>query len=150
MADATTKIALDSRVTGDGPSAFAEYKVAEYLVDALADAGVRHIFGVVGGTVFPLFTATSGRQAQIVMTKHEAGAAFMADGYARASGGIGACVATSGPGATNLITGSRRRLRRFDPDRRAHRAGRHEVLRARARSRSPAPRASTSWTSSSR
>ena len=97
MADATIKIALDSRVTADGPSEFAEYKAAEYLVDALGEAGVRHLFGVVGGTVFPLFTATVGRQAQIVMAKHEPGAAFMADGYARASGGLGACVATSGP-----------------------------------------------------
>ena len=107
MADGTTKIIPDSRITGDGPSAgvVAECKVAEYLIDALAEAGVRHMFGVVGGTVFPLFTATVGRQVQLVMAKHETGAAFMADGYARASGGLGACVATSGPGATNLLTG---------------------------------------------
>ena len=107
MGDATVKMVPESRIIGDGTSAgpAADCKVAEYLVDALADVGVRYIFGVVGGTVFPLFTATVGRQAQIVMTKHEAGAAFMADGYARASGGLGACVATSGPGATNLITG---------------------------------------------
>jgi acetolactate synthase-1/2/3 large subunit len=75
------------------------------LVEALADAGIRHIFGVIGGAIVPLFTATVGRRAQIVMAKHEAGAAFMADGYARASGGLGACAGTSGPGATNLITG---------------------------------------------
>ena len=107
MGDATVKIVPESRIIGDGISAgpAADCKVAEYLIEALADVGVRYIFGVVGGTVFPLFTATVGRQAQIVMTKHEAGAAFMADGYARASGGLGACVATSGPGATNLITG---------------------------------------------
>src|SRR5262245_20260984 len=80
-------------------------KAAEYLVDALADAGVPYVFGVIGGAVLPFFAATVGRRAQIVMTKHEAGAAFMADGYARASGGLGACIATSGPGATNLITG---------------------------------------------
>lgn len=82
-----------------------ECKAAEYLVDALADAGVRYIFGVIGGAVLPLFTATVGRRTQIVMAKHEAGAAFMADGYARASGGLGACIGTSGPGATNLLTG---------------------------------------------
>jgi acetolactate synthase-1/2/3 large subunit len=93
-----------SQVGGDGRPA-AECKAAEYLVEALADAGVRYIFGVIGGAVLPLFTATVGRRAQIVMAKHEAGAAFMADGYARASGGLGACVGTSGPGATNLITG---------------------------------------------
>jgi acetolactate synthase-1/2/3 large subunit len=100
-------VAPDSKLTGDGTTGrpAGECKAAEYLVDALADAGVRYVFGVIGGTVFPFFTATVGRRAQIVMAKHEAGAAFMADGYARASGGLGACVATSGPGATNLITG---------------------------------------------
>ena len=108
MGDAPMKTVSEPRIVGDKTSAepAGDCKVAEYLVDALADVGVRYIFGVVGGTVFPWFTATAGRQAQIVMTKHEAGAAFMADGYARASGGIGACVATSGPGATNLTPGS--------------------------------------------
>jgi acetolactate synthase-1/2/3 large subunit len=80
-------------------------KAAEYLVGALADAGVRHIFGVIGGSVVPTFVATLGSRTSIVMAKHEAGAAFMADGYARVRGGLGACIATSGPGATNLITG---------------------------------------------
>jgi acetolactate synthase-1/2/3 large subunit len=80
-------------------------KAAEYLVEALADAGVRHIFGVIGGSVVPTFVATLGSRTQLVMAKHEAGAAFMADGYARVRGGLGACIATSGPGATNLITG---------------------------------------------
>jgi acetolactate synthase I/II/III large subunit len=94
----------DSKTSADGRPAV-ECKAAEYLVDALADAGVRYIFGVIGGAVLPLFTATVGRRTQIVMAKHEAGAAFMADGYARASGGLGACIGTSGPGATNLLTG---------------------------------------------
>jgi acetolactate synthase-1/2/3 large subunit len=106
MDAAMMRAELTFRGGGDGAVGRpAECKAAEYLVEALADAGVRHIFGVIGGAVVPLFTATAGRRAQIVMTKHEAGAAFMADGYARASGGLGACVATSGPGATNLITG---------------------------------------------
>jgi len=106
MGEAARKVGLDSRMDRLPASTQPrECKAAEYLVEALADAGVRHIFGVIGGAVFPLFTATVGRRAQIVMTKHEAGAAFMADGYARASGGLGACVGTSGPGATNLITG---------------------------------------------
>lgn len=82
-----------------------ECRAAEYLIDALGDAGVPYIFGVIGGAVFPLFTATVGRRTQIIMAKHEAGAAFMADGYARVSGKLGACISTSGPGATNLITG---------------------------------------------
>jgi acetolactate synthase-1/2/3 large subunit len=106
MDDALVRIVPGSKTTGDGaPSRLAECRAAEYLVEALGDAGVRYMFGVIGGTVFPLFTATVGRRTQIVMAKHEAGAAFMADGYARASGGLGACVGTSGPGATNLITG---------------------------------------------
>jgi acetolactate synthase I/II/III large subunit len=107
VADAMVRVDPASKIAGDGIAGrpAAECKAAEYLVDALADAGVKHVFGVIGGTVFPFFTATVGRRAQIVMAKHEAGAAFMADGYARASGGLGACVSTSGPGATNLITG---------------------------------------------
>ncbi len=107
MGDATMRVAPDLKTRGNGESGrpAPDLRAAEYLVEALADAGVRHVFGVIGGTVFPFFTATVGRAAQIVMTKHEAGAAFMADGYARASGGLGACVSTSGPGATNLITG---------------------------------------------
>jgi acetolactate synthase-1/2/3 large subunit len=107
VADATTSVTPNSKVNGDGRARLpsTEVKAAEYLIDALADAGVSHLFGVIGGAVVPLFTATVGRRTQIVMAKHEAGAAFMADGYARVSGGLGACVATSGPGATNLITG---------------------------------------------
>jgi acetolactate synthase-1/2/3 large subunit len=106
MDDALVRIVPGSKTTGDGaPSRLAECRAAEYLVEALGDAGVRYMFGVIGGAVVPLFTATVGRRTQIVMAKHEAGAAFMADGYARASGGLGACVGTSGPGATNLITG---------------------------------------------
>ena len=107
MGDSTVKLAPESKIRGNGTpgTSATECKAAEYLVDALADAGVRYVFGVIGGAVFPFFTATVGRRTQIVMTKHEAGAAFMADGYARVSGGLGACVGTSGPGATNLITG---------------------------------------------
>ena len=107
MGDAPVKIVSEPRIIGDGTSAgpAADCKVAEYLVDALADAGVRHIFGVIGGSVLPTFVATLGSRTQLVMAKHEAGAAFMADGYARVRGGLGACIATSGPGATNLITG---------------------------------------------
>jgi acetolactate synthase-1/2/3 large subunit len=106
MDDALVRMVPGSKTTGDGASSrLTECRAAEYLVEALGDAGVRHIFGVIGGTVFPFFTATVGRSTQIVMAKHEAGAAFMADGYARAGGGLGACVGTSGPGSTNLITG---------------------------------------------
>ncbi|HME92136.1 MAG TPA: thiamine pyrophosphate-binding protein, partial [Myxococcaceae bacterium] len=107
MGDGTTRMTPDSKINGDGRSRTpsTERKAAEFLIDALSEVGVRHLFGVIGGSVVPLFTATVGRRTQLIMAKHEAGAAFMADGYARVSGGLGACIATSGPGATNLITG---------------------------------------------
>ena len=106
MDDPKVTLAPGFKANGDAPTGRPPAcKAAEFLADALADAGVRYIFGVIGGAVLPFFTSTVGRRAQIVMAKHEAGAAFMADGYARASGGLGACVGTSGPGATNLITG---------------------------------------------
>ena len=107
MGDVSVKTVSEPTMIGNGTSAgpAADCKVAEYLVDALADAGVRHIFGVIGGSVVPTFVATLRSRTQLVMAKHEAGAAFMADGYARVRGGLGACIATSGPGATNLITG---------------------------------------------
>src|SRR5262245_35480736 len=107
VGDGTTRMTPDSKINGDGRSRTpsTERKAAEFLIDALSEVGVRHLFGVIGGSVVPLFTATVGRRTQLSMAKHEAGAAFMADGYARVSGGLGACIATSGPGATNLITG---------------------------------------------
>ena len=78
----------------------------EWVVEALAAEGVRHVFGIPGVHNLAIYDAL-GRQSAIthVLARHEQGAAFMADGYARASGGLGACVATSGPGATNLLTG---------------------------------------------
>ena len=76
------------------------------LLKYLAGEGVEYIFGVPGTSLIPLFDAIN-RQSDIkpILAKHEEGAAFMADGYARVSGHIGVCYATSGPGATNLITG---------------------------------------------
>ena len=68
--------------------------------------GVEYIFGVPGTTMVPLFAALKQQTAiKPILTKHEEGAAFMADGYARVSGKPGVCYSTSGPGVTNLITG---------------------------------------------
>lgn len=67
--------------------------------------GVTHVFGIVGGLLYPFFAAVESGPLTLVMTKHEEGAAFMADGYARASGRLAVCAGTSGPGATNLLTG---------------------------------------------
>lgn len=82
---------------------------ADLLVDALAALGVEYVFGVPGGAIEPLYNALarSARRGgpQAVVARNEQGAAYMADGYARETGRLGVCIATSGPGATNLITG---------------------------------------------
>jgi acetolactate synthase-1/2/3 large subunit len=68
--------------------------------------GINYIFGVPGTTMVPLFAALNQQTAiKPILAKHEEGAAFMADGYARVSGKPGVCYSTSGPGVTNLITG---------------------------------------------
>jgi len=79
---------------------------AGLLLQYLEGEGVEYIFGVPGTTMVPLYAAVNKQSAvKPILSKHEEGAAFMADGYARVSGGIGVCYATSGPGATNLVTG---------------------------------------------
>lgn len=84
-------------------------EVADLLVAYLEQIGVEFVFGVPGGAIEPLYNALarSARRGgpRSVVARHETGAAFMADGYARESGKIGVCCATSGPGSTNLITG---------------------------------------------
>jgi acetolactate synthase-1/2/3 large subunit len=83
--------------------------IADLLVAYLEQIGIEYVFGVPGGAIEPLYNALarSSRRGGIrhILARHEAGAAFMADGYARETGKIGVCCATSGPGATNLITG---------------------------------------------
>jgi acetolactate synthase-1/2/3 large subunit len=81
-------------------------KGAEILLDCLEQQGVDVIFGYPGGTVLPIYDALYDRKKiKHVLTRHEQGAAHAADGYARATGKVGVCLATSGPGATNLVTG---------------------------------------------
>jgi acetolactate synthase-1/2/3 large subunit len=76
------------------------------LLKYLREEGVEYIFGVPGTTMVPIFAALNNQTAiKPILAKHEEGAAFMADGYARVSGKLGVCYATSGPGVTNLITG---------------------------------------------
>lgn len=79
--------------------------LAQALVRFMERLGVRTIFGMPGAHILPVYDALHDSSIQTVLAKHEQGAAFMAGGQARASGGIGACIATAGPGATNLITG---------------------------------------------
>jgi acetolactate synthase I/II/III large subunit len=78
---------------------------AEILWDVLHREGVDVVFGYPGGAIMPAYDAMLASKVKHVLVRHEQGAAHMADGYARASGRVGVCVATSGPGATNLVTG---------------------------------------------
>ena len=78
---------------------------AEIIVECLKEQGVDTVFGYPGGAILPLYDALRDAPILHVLTVHEQGAAHAADGYARASGKPGVCIATSGPGATNLVTG---------------------------------------------
>jgi len=78
---------------------------AQLVLDILADEGVEVVFGYPGGAIMPLYDAMFSHPIEHILTRHEAGAAFAAGGYARSSGRVGVCMATSGPGATNLVTG---------------------------------------------
>ncbi len=78
---------------------------AQCVMDGLKDAGVDTIFGLPGGTVLDLFDTMVRYPFHFVLVRHEQGAAHMADGYARATGRTGVCLVTSGPGATNTVTG---------------------------------------------
>jgi acetolactate synthase-1/2/3 large subunit len=79
------------------------------LIDSLVRHGVKHIFGYPGGAILPiydeLYRAEARGDVQHILVRHEQAAAHAADGYARATGQVGVCFATSGPGATNLVTG---------------------------------------------
>lgn len=78
---------------------------ARRLLDILIRHGIGTVSGIPGGSILPLYDALHESSLRHVLARHEQGAAFIAQGMARASGGIGVCLATSGPGATNLITG---------------------------------------------
>jgi acetolactate synthase-1/2/3 large subunit len=75
------------------------------LFNVLEQHGVEHVFGYPGGAIMPIYDALYDSNVEHFLCRHEQGAAFSAVGYARASGKVGVCFATSGPGATNLITG---------------------------------------------
>ncbi len=80
-------------------------KAANAFVESLKAEGVEVIFGYPGGAVLPIYDALYDAGLKHVLVRHEQGATHMADGYARATGRPGVCLATSGPGATNLVTG---------------------------------------------
>jgi len=78
---------------------------AEILWKCLEREGVTHVFGYPGGAILPAYDALRHSSIHHILVRHEQGATHMADGYARASGGVGVAIATSGPGATNMVTG---------------------------------------------
>ena len=82
-------------------------KGSDIVVECLLEQGVETVFGYPGGTILEVYDSLYKYQDRInhVLTSHEQGAAHAADGYARATGKVGVCMATSGPGATNLVTG---------------------------------------------
>ena len=83
-----------------------ELSGAEIVVQALIDEGVEYVFGYPGGSVLHIYDAFF-KQEKIkhILARHEQGATHAADGYARATGKCGVCLVTSGPGATNAVTG---------------------------------------------
>jgi len=78
---------------------------AKALIESLERQKVKVIFGILGGAILPVYDALYGSNIRHILSRHEQGAAHAAEGYARASGRPGVCMATSGPGATNLVTG---------------------------------------------
>ncbi|MBS1143754.1 MAG: Acetolactate synthase [Proteobacteria bacterium] len=110
MVSRNIALAYDAGSENSSPTATHETpQVADLIVSYLEQMGVEYVFGVPGGAIEPLYNALarSSRRGgpRPMVARHESGAAFMADGYARETGKIGVCCATSGPGATNLITG---------------------------------------------
>ena len=79
---------------------------AEIVLKALKDNGVEHIFGYPGGAVLPIYDEIFQQEdIEHILVRHEQGAGHMAEGYARATGKVGVMLVTSGPGATNAVTG---------------------------------------------
>ena len=101
---------MASTIALDSSTATQRVSGAYALIDSLVRHGVEHIFsGYPGGAILPiydeLYRAEADGQVKHILVRHEQAAAHAADGYARATGKVGVCFATSGPGATNLVTG---------------------------------------------
>lgn len=79
--------------------------VSELIIKYIGKLGAEYVFGIPGAHVLPVYDALYSSPIKSVLVKHEQGAAFMAGGYTRVSGKVGVCLATAGPGATNLVTG---------------------------------------------
>ena len=99
------KAARTAKARGRGLARLVGLTGAEVLHELLIAQGVEVMFGFPGGAVLPIFDALYDTPIKFILTRHEQGAAHMADGYARSTGRVGVVLATSGPGATNLVTG---------------------------------------------
>ena len=110
---------------------------ADILVQSLVNHGVDTIFAYPGGASMPLHQALTRftDQLRTILPRHEQGGGFAAQGYARSTGKPGVCMATSGPGATNLVTAHRRRQAGQHPAHRHHRPGAARTSSAPTRSR---------------
>src|ERR1700751_4293983 len=83
-----------------------EMSGAEMVIQALADQGIEHLFGYPGGAVLPIYDALFQQdKVNHILVRHEQGAVHAAEGYARSTGKVGTVLVTSGPGATNAVTG---------------------------------------------
>src|SRR3984893_15020634 len=80
-------------------------KGSQIVLDSIAGGSGDLVFGYPGGAIMPLYDALDGSGVRHILTRHEQGAVFAAEGYARVTGKVGVAMATSGPGATNLVTG---------------------------------------------
>jgi len=94
-----------SSTTGQQPGNTVKRTGAQILWECLVREGVTTVFGYPGGAILPAYDAMLDYPIRHVLVRHEQGATHMADGYARASGKVGVAIATSGPGATNMVTG---------------------------------------------
>ncbi len=94
-----------TKTTSKQAKGYAGMTGADLFHKMLLAEGVEVLFGVPGGALLPIFDSLYETPIKFVLTRHEQGAAHMADGYARSTGKVGVCIATSGPGATNLVTG---------------------------------------------
>ena len=99
----------DDMLENIGIAETASLELGDLLVSYLNQLGIEYVFGVPGGAIEPFYNALARSERQggvrAVISRHETGAAFMADGYARNTGKLGVCCATTGPGATNMLTG---------------------------------------------
>ena len=82
-----------------------KYNGAEIVIKLLENEGVKYISGIPGGFILPIYDALYDSKITHILTRHEQGAAFVAQGISRSTDTVGVCFATSGPGATNLLTG---------------------------------------------